>query len=196
MKLWGAHRAAIASSSSVRLEHHIVVHRQLSVLVHENLRSPVRALEKSDPLDWSSMMNPFDGAWSTAAANQTRPRKPFKTYTTTRRVSNTAGSEAHRAAICCSSVCLERHGVVHRQLSVGVQENLRSAVRALGKSDPLDWSSITNPFDGAWSTPAANQTNPSLAKPIAEYHFGNVKPISSGRLTAPKYRVWGLGFRV
>ena len=100
--------------------------------------------------------------------------KPIK-KNITRRVSDTVESEAHRAAKLFSSVGLKCHVVVHRQLSTAPHGNLRSGVSALAKSHPRGWGSIMNPFDGAWSTAAANQTNPHLAKPIAEYHYGRIE---------------------
>ena len=72
---WEAHRAA--KFASVRLKRHIVVHCQLSSLVHVNLHAEVSALVKSDTRNLSSTTNPSRGAWSTASANQTNSRKTY-----------------------------------------------------------------------------------------------------------------------
>ena len=130
-------------------------------------------------------MDPFDRVWSTAAANQTHSSlvKSYRSIPLWQRETNLEWA-AHRAA-SVSSVRLKLHIVVHRQLSALGHIHLRTGVRALGKSDPRDWSSKTNPFHGAWSTPAANQTNPRKIHRKMPHQKGDTH--LDGGLTAPPF---------
>jgi len=118
---WEAHRAAFISGS-VRLEHHIVVHCHRSAL-EINLRSGVSVLEKSDKRDWSSKMNPSEGDWLSASANQTIPCKHYREIPHMME-KNSVEWETHRAAFIFGSVRIKHHILVHLQHSAEMHKNL------------------------------------------------------------------------
>jgi len=87
---WEAHRAAIVCGS-VCLEHHIVVHLQLSARGHVNLRAEVSELEMCDPRDWSSTANSSEREWVPTSQIKPALAKPVAKHHTGKSATVTNG---------------------------------------------------------------------------------------------------------